>query len=202
MHIQFAGRSEASIYHVLTQTAIPRPIAWVLTGAAVTGVPLNVAPFSFFTPIASDPPQLAFSIGNRLAGREKDTDRNSPIGAPVVIHIPNALQAEAVTLSARPLPPEESELPDMGRDGELVDWDFPLPRLAECPVAYGGIVTRRIELGSVPGHQVLVIVEASCVWVRDSAYEVDAEGRTRIDPLEINPLSRLGSGRFATTWAL
>jgi flavin reductase (DIM6/NTAB) family NADH-FMN oxidoreductase RutF len=199
MQITFAGLSEAATYHLLTQTLMPRPIAWVMSADADRGAShLNIAPFSFFTPIASEPPLLAFSIGNGLGGRVKDTDRNSAIGSPIVVHIPSVGQAADVQSSARDTAREVSELEAFCGDAELDhDWDFALPRLAASPIAYGCIVRQRIDLAATPGQQVLVIAEAQVVSVTDAAHATDAKGRRRIDPVAIDPLARLGSGRFA-----
>ena len=62
-----------SIYKLLIGCVVPRPIAWVssLSEAAIP----NLAPFSFFMAVCSDPPTLAFSSGRR-AGSKKDTVRN------------------------------------------------------------------------------------------------------------------------------
>src|SRR5690606_36293476 len=104
MLISLSSLSEVATYHLLRQSVLPRPIAWVLTANATSGR-LNLAPFSFFAPLASDPPLLGFSIGNRLGGREKDTAANTAVGAPVVVHIPARDQHVAVQASAAPLPP-------------------------------------------------------------------------------------------------
>ncbi len=72
--------SPLAVYKPLIGCVVPRPIAWVSTVGA-DGV-YNVAPFSFFMGVCSDPPMLAFSVGPRggesvhgIAGK-KDTLRN------------------------------------------------------------------------------------------------------------------------------
>ncbi|MFS0894968.1 flavin reductase family protein [Microbacterium sp. 179-I 3D3 NHS] len=202
MLIPFSSLNEVAAYHLLTQTVVPRPIAWVLSADAGTGR-LNLAPFSFFTAIASDPALLAFSVGNRLGGRVKDTDANAMIGAPLVVHIPGRRQHAGVQASAAPLPNDESELDDPSVDDALdASWEFPLPRLAESPVAFGCTVTRRVELTDEPGAQILVIARAELAWVSDEAVGQDRKGRLRIDPQTVDPLSRLGAGRFGATMPL
>lgn len=198
MQMQLSSSNEAATYHLLTQTVLPRPIAWALTADAETQR-YNLAPFSFFAPLASEPPLLAFSIGNRLGGRVKDTAENAAIGAPIVIHIPSSEQSSSVQASAAPFLPHESELdaPDIAADLDET-WDFPLPRIASAPVAFGCFVSQRVELAEPAGSQILVIARASVVWVRDDAVHKDGRGRVRIDPSVIDPLARLGSGRFST----
>jgi len=75
MEIDLAPLSEADTYALLTQTIIPRPIAWVLTDNATSQEnDWNLAPFSFFNGISSEPPMVMFSVGSwDVAGRTKDT---------------------------------------------------------------------------------------------------------------------------------
>ena len=76
MIIQFADLKPLQRYHMMTQTIIPRPIAWVLTendnGSS------NLAPFSYFTALCSDPALVVLSIGKKPDGSLKDT-RHNPI---------------------------------------------------------------------------------------------------------------------------
>lgn len=61
-------------YKLLIGCIVPRPIAWVST---VSPVGLrNLAPFSFFAGVSSNPMSLLFCPANRDDGTEKDTLRN------------------------------------------------------------------------------------------------------------------------------
>src|SRR3990172_7435010 len=55
----------------LLSCVIPRPIAFVSTISA-GGIP-NLAPFSFFNAVGSNPPALIFSPSTRPDGTPKDT---------------------------------------------------------------------------------------------------------------------------------
>ena len=57
MQIDPALHSSAANYKLLTNLVVPRPIAWVST-LSPDGV-VNLAPFSFFNAIGSEPPGLA-----------------------------------------------------------------------------------------------------------------------------------------------
>ncbi len=46
MDIQFSDKTPVERYHLLVQSVIPRPIAWILTAEEDGG--LNLAPYSFF----------------------------------------------------------------------------------------------------------------------------------------------------------
>ncbi|WP_054645626.1 hypothetical protein [Secundilactobacillus oryzae] len=57
--------TERERYKLLTGAIIPRPIAWTLTKNQETGT-LNLAPFSFFTVLASQIPMVTLSIFCRM----------------------------------------------------------------------------------------------------------------------------------------
>ena len=58
-------------YKLMAQTIIPRPIAWVVTEDE--GV-VNIAPFSYFIGLSSDPAICAcFGIGHKADSTPKDT---------------------------------------------------------------------------------------------------------------------------------
>ena len=68
--------TERERYKLLSGALIPRPIAWTLTQNEATGS-LNLAPFSFFTVLASEQPLVSLSVMRRRQdGEMKDTSRN------------------------------------------------------------------------------------------------------------------------------
>ena len=75
MEIELGPLSERETYAILTQTILPRPIAWVLTDNSLPGdARWNLAPFSFFNGISSEPPMVMFSVGSwDVPGRVKDS---------------------------------------------------------------------------------------------------------------------------------
>ena len=75
MHYDFAELSVADSYKLLTSVIVPRPIAWVST-LNLEGEGVNLAPYSFFNALGSDPALVAFSPGDRSDGTPKDTARN------------------------------------------------------------------------------------------------------------------------------
>lgn len=74
MQIDPALHSTADNYKVLTNLVVPRPIAWI-TSQNRSGV-VNLAPFSFFNAVSSNPLYVIVSIGQNGAGEPKDTSRN------------------------------------------------------------------------------------------------------------------------------
>jgi flavin reductase (DIM6/NTAB) family NADH-FMN oxidoreductase RutF len=73
--IDFEKTEGKEIYKLMAGNIIPRPVAWIVTEN--NGV-INVAPFSYFTGISSEPPLLMVSIGRKkpTLDEPKDTYRN------------------------------------------------------------------------------------------------------------------------------
>ena len=71
MQIDPSLHSTVDNYKILTNLVVPRPIAWV-TSLSQAGI-VNLAPFSFFNAVGSDPLYVVISIGCRDNGTPKDT---------------------------------------------------------------------------------------------------------------------------------
>ena len=74
MHFDLSELSPNRVYYTMIQTLVPRPIAWVLTDNGNDS--FNLAPFSYFNGVASDPPLLMISVGKKPDGTLKDTRTN------------------------------------------------------------------------------------------------------------------------------
>ena len=94
MLLDLADLKPNTCYHLMTQTLLPRPIAWVLS-ASEEGE-LNLAPFSFFNGVCSNPPIVMLSIGKKTPEEAKDTRQNILSGRDFVIHIPSAWATEGI----------------------------------------------------------------------------------------------------------
>ncbi len=196
MNLNFPELSVNQRYHLMTQTIIPRPIAWVLTDSSNGS--FNLAPFSYFTAVASAPPILMLSVGKKPNGDSKDTLVNIINNKKMVIHIASAQHASLVTQTAQTLAHGESELSNT----ELVTTEFDgfsLPRLAQCDIAYGCELYEIKALGDIP--QSLIFVEVKQVYINDNVADVDVDAhgkeRIKVHADKVNPLSRLGGGEYA-----
>src|ERR1041385_6890840 len=69
--LELSGLPRREIYRLMIDCIVPRPIAFVSTLSA-EGVG-NLAPFSFFNGVSSEPPTLVFSISRKRDGGKKDT---------------------------------------------------------------------------------------------------------------------------------
>ncbi len=197
MDLNFSHFSASQRYHLMTQTIIPRPIAWVLTDSGNNS--FNLAPFSYFTAVSSAPPILMLSVGKKPNGDNKDTLENIINNEKMVVHIASEQHASLVTQTAQTLAHGESEL--CKANIETVAFSgFSLPRIAQCDIAYGCELYEIKELGDVP--QSLIFVEVKQVYLNDTIADItlDAHGKERIkvQAERVNPLARLGGGEYAT----
>ncbi len=196
MNVDFSELSAGQIYQTMTQLVIPRPIAWVLTdnGHEEGGQSYNLAPYSYFTPVSSNPPLLMISVGNKPGGEVKDTRKNLLERGLSVFHIASAEQADLVNESARDLAHGESEIGHL--DIELTDEPgWPLPRLANARVAMLCSFHEQVEVGE--NKQGLMFCRIEKVWVDDEAVTQDYKNRTKYDASIIDPLARLGASEYA-----
>ena len=194
MFIDFEGMDPVDIYQVMTQTVIPRPVAWVLSENPAGDY--NLAPFSFFTPITSNPPLIMFSVGRKPTDNAfKDTRVNIEARKDFVVHIAHRDLAKAMTATSRTLPHGESELAELGL--ELTPFEGSrLPRLKDCHVALACELSEIKEVGAAPQSLVFGLVKG--VFVADPATYQDEKGRLRVDGAAVDPIGRLGGSEYVT----
>ena len=190
MHVDFSGLNKQETYQLMTETIIPRPIAWVLSENE--NETFNLAPFSYFNAIASRPALFSISIGYRPDGGFKDTRRNLEARNDFVLHIPSVSQAKMVTESSKPFPTNVSEIEELGLD---VVRDFKtthLPRLSHSLVAYHCRYHQTFELGV--DKQGLLIGEIISAFVDDAIVGPGLHCSAE----KIDPLGRLGGNDYAS----
>lgn len=191
MILDFAELSASRIYFTMIQAVIPRPVAWVLSTNG--GGDFNLAPFSYFNAVCSDPPLVALSIGKKADGSLKDTRRNILERGDFVVHIAHRELAGVVTGSSAELAAGVSELAAAGLATEPFG-DFPLPRLRDCRVALACERYQVLELGPLPQALILGLVKA--VYIDDAIVETGPNGRVTVDPQKLDPISRLGGDLY------
>lgn len=200
MLIDVASLGEEQAYHLMMQTVIPRPVAWVLSDNGPDCAEQerwNVAPFSLFQVVATNPPYLLVAIGSRGAeDRErKDTLVNLKAGSYASIHVGAFDELKEIVASSAPFPPGTSEASQL--DLRLVaEEKWPVPRLVGPLVAFCCQVDFELSLGLTPQH--LVFCRVHEVWIDDLAATVDADkdDRVIIDPAAIDPIARLGGSLY------
>ena len=189
MIVDMAALAKVDIYRLMTHTIIPRPIAWVLSENDAGN--FNLAPFSYFNAIASEPALVMFSVGHKRDGSKKDTWYNIEQRERFVIHLGVQALAEQLNETARALPAGESELERI--DAELVeDAEFGLPRLSACPVAFA---CRRYDIHMLgKGPQAVIYAEIERAFISEQVQGSDSQW-PRADKLQ--PLARLGGEQYA-----
>jgi flavin reductase (DIM6/NTAB) family NADH-FMN oxidoreductase RutF len=107
--------STADAYALLTSMIVPRPIAWVTTSQWVLAQRhINVAPFSFFNGLCSDPPMITLAIAARADGTDKDTLRWLRRTRACCVHVVEEEHLDGMHQTSAELPEHESELPLSG----------------------------------------------------------------------------------------
>ncbi|MBF0368044.1 MAG: flavin reductase family protein [Magnetococcales bacterium] len=191
MIVDLEAASAKQAYFLLSKTLIPRPIAWVLSENSQGG--LNLAPFSYFSGVCSDPPLLMLSIGKKSDGTPKDSRANIQERRDFVIHIPDRPLLKSMVDSSGEFPEEVSEVEML----QLGVSDFPgsrLPRLTDCPIAYGCTLYRIEEIG--PKGQAMILGEVKTIYMADEVAEGDPAGRIQIHTDRIDVLGRLGGDEY------
>mgnify|MGYP000105792684 CR=1 FL=1 len=195
MIVSLNDKSPNQIYHLMTQTLIPRPIAWVLTDSSKEQEShnYNLAPFSYFTAVSSAPPLMMISIGKKPSGEDKDTITNVKNGSRLVIHIASGDQFGDVTASAETLEHGESEIDKLGL--ELSPFEgFSLPRLKNCHIAFGCRLFELQTIGDTP--QQLLFAEVESIYIDDKVVSTSQTGRVIVDADKVSPLARLGASQY------
>lgn len=189
MQIDVSTASVLDVYHALVGVVTPRPIAWV-TSQNEAGV-VNLAPFSFFNAFGANPPVVVFSPTRRRDGTKKDTLRNLEISGDFVINAAVASLASQVNLSAKEVPPEESEVELTGLS-LLPSIKVKAPRLRESPVNLECRVRQILPIGDGPISANLVIGEVVMFHLADDI--LDPQGR--VDPRKLRTIARLGGDYY------
>jgi flavin reductase (DIM6/NTAB) family NADH-FMN oxidoreductase RutF len=180
MQIDPALHAKTDNYKLLTNLVVPRPIAWV-TSQSAEGV-VNLAPFSFFNAVGSDPLYVIISVGRNDAGEPKDTAKNIRANGEFVVNLVTEELFGAMNISAADFPAGESEL-DAAHLHRAPCVHVKVPRVAEAQASLECKLFSEQALGA----NMLFIGEVVMFHVAD--HLVDAK-------LHINnfaPIGRLGS---------
>ncbi|WP_369855654.1 flavin reductase family protein [Candidatus Thalassolituus haligoni] len=191
MIVDFAEIEASQRYFLMTQAVLPRPIAWILTRNPSGS--LNLAPYSFFAPVCSNPPTLVVSMGQKSAGMEKDSYENLRRTGECVVHIPRVADLDAVNTSSATLGFDESEVDQQG----LAVTEFiagGLPRLTDSPLAFACHYQQQVDLGPAPQH--LVFLQIDQLYVAETVLE-PVKQRQQINAEAVDPLGRLGGKAYA-----
>src|SRR5262245_7244867 len=158
-------------YKLLIGCIVPRPIAFVST-ISPDGSSINLAPFSFFNGVGSNPMTLLFCPTNKPDGTEKDTLRNcKPVAeggtGQFVVNAAVDQYRQQVAAASESLPYGESEFELTGLTAAPSVMVRP-PRVVESPVAFECETVQVVRTNpGVPAGGNIVIGRVIHVFVRD-----------------------------------
>jgi flavin reductase (DIM6/NTAB) family NADH-FMN oxidoreductase RutF len=182
------------IYKLMTGLIVPRPVALVST-IDRNGVP-NLAPFSFFSGVGSNPPTVLFCPSVRVPLHSsfdirKDTLRNVEETGEFVVNVVSEAIAAAANAASAEVPREVDEFVLAGLVAKASEHVRP-PRVAQSPAQMECKLLQVIYTSRAPGGGVIVLGEVVCFHVREDLVE-----DFRIDPAGLSAVGRMAG----TTWA-
>ena len=188
----FSKITGTAIYHLMTAAIVPRPIAFV-SSINPDGI-LNLAPFSFFNGVSSNPPCLVFSITRKADGTKKDTLLNIEANGEFVVNSTHEWLAEKINQCSAEYPYGVSELDKVGFTATPSIHIKP-PRIQESLVQMECRLETLVHIGDGSvGSASLVVGRILEMHVAEAAMTND-----RIDTLKLKPLSRLGGIQWGKT---
>lgn len=179
-------------YKILIATIVPRPIAFVSTVSS-SGVG-NLAPFSFFNGVSSNPACVVLSISSKSdgSGEKKDTLRNIEATKEFVVNSANEWLVHPLVHCAAAFPYGVDEMHKVGLS-PLPSTKVAPPRVKESGAQLECTLHQIVEIGDgSPGSTALVIGKVEVAHIYDSAIK---DGR--IDSAALKPISRLGGIGYA-----
>ncbi len=181
-----------STYKLLIGAIVPRPIAFVST-VSPEGKG-NLAPFSFFNGVSSNPPAVMIAITRKKNGEKKDTLLNIEATRQFVVNIVSEGIVEPMNQCSAEYPYGVDEMLKVGLT--------PLPsekvkpaRVKESAIHFECELYNTLEVGDgSEGSSTIVIGKILQVHVRAEVYQ---DGKILID--ELKPISRLGGPSYGKT---
>ncbi len=198
MELDPAALPHARLYQFLISAVVPRPIAFVSTRSRDGHD--NLAPFSFYMGVGSDPPMIALSVSAR-DGALKDTARNLAENGEFVVHAATEELAAAINEASGEWAPEVDEFERAGL-AKAPSTRVAPPRVRDAKFALECRVHTVVPLGNAPREVRLVVGEV--VWIHvdeavlDAASGADGTLTPRVDPQRLRPLARLGRNLYTT----
>ena len=179
-----------SLYKLMIGSILPRPIGWISSineeGCA------NLAPFSFFNAVCSNPPTVLFCPSVRgTDNSSKDTLNNVRKTGEFVVNIVTEELATAMNLTSTEFPPEIDEIEAAGLTplpSKLVQ----PPRVGESPIHYECRVMEILDIGNAPGGGSIVVGRVVHLHVSDEVLL----GTDKIDLARLKPVGRLAGSAY------
>lgn len=205
-HVQLRAEDVPSrdAYRLMTDIVAPRPIAWVSTldpeGRR------NLAPFSYYQAVCSNPPTVVLGFGWRSDGRPKDTLANILARGELTINHVDEAHAEAMNLTSADVDAGIDEWSLAAtEDGPLApapSFRVAPPRIASAHAAFECKLVHAIPIGrgrNGAPSSTLVIAEVVGFVIRGDLLARDGKGHLRpMDPGRLASVGRLGGIAYTT----
>ena len=172
MLLDYSEESTINKYKLMSDTVVPRPIAWIVTKE--NGI-INAAPFSYFIPLSSSPATVIVSIGHKVDGSQKDSLANILKNKKATICFVNKNNVEQAALSATSLEKNESEIKKYEIEVNEVLEDYP-PMISSSQSALFCDYYSTVEL---PGKTVPIILEIKKQYIQDD--RIDERYHVNVD---------------------
>ncbi len=181
MQINYENKELTQRYQLMAQTIIPRPIAWIVTQNK--GI-INIAPFSYFMGLSSEPATMIVSIGHKSDGSEKDTLKNIRETEKCTICMVDEPLLEKMHFSSKEMESSLSEAEHFNIETEDVVEGFP-PMIKGVPSAFFCDFYQELELKG--SKTIPLVVEIKEQYIADRILS-DREKIT----LDYEPVARVG----------
>ncbi len=168
-------------YKLMAQTIIPRPIAWVVTED--DGI-VNIAPFSYFIGLSSDPASVLISVGHKSDGTPKDTLANIRKTKKCTICMVDEKNLQKMHFSSKELDKEMSESEIFDIKTEVIFQNYP-PMIQDISCAYFCEFNQEIDLGG--GSTIPIVLNVKQIYINNEVI-TDSKRMT----IEFNPVARIG----------
>ena len=146
-------------YKLMATTIIPRPIAWIVTEDEV----VNVAPFSYFTGLSSNPATILVSIGHKKNGDKKDTLANILKTKKATVCIVDDSFYKKVDITKEELPHDKSEAEEFEIELKKEFNEYPA-MIKKARVAFFCDFFQTVEIG---GKTIPTILEIKKMYIDD-----------------------------------
>jgi len=181
--------TKKEMHHLMLGTVIPRPIALVSTVDS-NGIK-NIAPFSYFNAISSNPPILAFSISRKNDGEKKDTLLNLEETGVCVVNMVSKDIAVQMAISAANYGSEVDEFEKSGFTPVKAK-TVEVYGIKESPVRFECKVNKILEFGNDKYSVSLVVCDVSCIEADENIFDENG----KIIPHKTGIIGRLGRAYY------
>ncbi|MFT7599889.1 MAG: flavin reductase (DIM6/NTAB) family NADH-FMN oxidoreductase RutF [Acidimicrobiales bacterium] len=185
-----ADLSSTDRYKLTTGLIVPRPIGWIGTydpdGVA------NLAPYSFFQAVATNPPVLIFSTGLN-DGAVKDSLANVRSSGVFTANLVDHDLSVAMNETAAEVPASVDEFGLAGLTAKKFG-TVEAPGVAEAKAVLECKVVNEVVLGNAPLTHAVTFGEVIAFHILDEILD-----GTRVDAVGLDALGRLAGTNYATT---